>query len=111
AVRMGANPLTLTGLAGMGDLVLTCTGGLSRNRTVGVKLGQGMTLDEILAEMNMVAEGIKTSRSVYNLARKYDVEMPIAEQVYRVLHEGKSAAQAVTDLMSRALKPELGGWA
>lgn len=111
AVRMGANPLTLTGLAGMGDLVLTCTGGLSRNRMVGVKLGQGMTLDEILADMNMVAEGIKTSRSVYNLARKYDVEMPIAEQVYRVLHEGKSATQAVTDLMSRALKPELGGWA
>ena len=111
AVRKGANPLTLTGLAGMGDLVLTCTGGLSRNRTVGFKLGQGMSLDEILDEMNMVAEGVKTSKSVHDLAAQMDVEMPISEQVYQVLYEGKEAKQAVADLMARDLKPEMGGWA
>ena len=110
AVRKGANPLTLTGLAGMGDLVLTCTGGLSRNRTVGFKLGQGMTIDEILDEMNMVAEGVKTSKSVYDLSRQMEVEMPISEQVYQVLYEGKEPKQAVADLMARDLKPELGGW-
>ncbi len=110
AVRMGANPLTLTGLAGMGDLVLTCTGGLSRNRTVGVKLSQGMTLQQILAESHVVAEGVKTSQSVYNLAQKLGVEMPITEQVYKVLYEDKSALQAVEDIMNRTLKPELTGW-
>lgn len=110
AVRMGANPLTLTGLAGMGDLVLTCTGGLSRNRMVGVKLGQGMTLKQVLADMNMVAEGVKTSQSIYNLSQKLDVEMPISEQVYQVLYQDKSPQDAVHDLMTRTLKPELGGW-
>ncbi len=110
AVKKGANPLTLTGLAGMGDLVLTCTGGLSRNRTVGTKLGQGMSIDEILDEMMEVAEGVKTSKSVYDLSRQMDVEMPISEQVYKVLYEDKSPEQAVTDLMSRELKPEMGGW-
>lgn len=108
-VKLGANPLTLAGLAGMGDLVLTCTGGLSRNRRVGMKLGEGKTLEEILDEMNMVAEGVKTSHSVYNLAKKLGVEMPIAEQVYCVVHEKKPALQAVSDLMSRDLKPELLG--
>ena len=111
AVKKGANPLTLTGLAGMGDLVLTCTGGLSRNRTVGTKIGQGMTVDEILEDMNMVAEGIKTSKSVYQLADELDVEMPISEQVYLVLHQDKDIYQAVDDLMARDLKPERGGWA
>lgn len=110
AVRKGANPLTLTGMAGMGDLVLTCTGGLSRNRTVGYKLGQGMSLDEILNEMNMVAEGVKTSKSVYDLSRQMDVEMPISEQVYRVLYEDSDPREAVGALMGRELKPELGGW-
>lgn len=108
-VKLGANPLTLSGLAGMGDLVLTCTGGLSRNRMVGEKLGQGMTLTQILAEMNMVAEGIKTSRSVYNLSLKLGVEMPIAHQVYQVIYEDKPTQQAVADLMARDLKPELIG--
>ena len=111
AVKKGANPLTLTGLAGMGDLVLTCTGGLSRNRTVGTKLGEGMSIDEILEDMNMVAEGIKTSKSVHQLAQQMDVEMPISEQVYLVLHEGKDVDQAVEDLMARDLKPERTGWA
>ena len=110
AVHLGANPLTLTGLAGMGDLMLTCTGGLSRNRTVGFKLGQGMKIEEILDEMQMVAEGVKTSKSVYHLARRLGVEMPISEQVYSVLYEGKSTRQAVADLLSRELKPERSGW-
>jgi glycerol-3-phosphate dehydrogenase (NAD(P)+) len=109
AVNIGANPLTLSGLAGMGDLVLTCTGGLSRNRSVGFKLGQGHSLEEILGEMNMVAEGVKTSRSVHSLAQRLGVDMPICEQVYQVLYEGKLTRAAVSDLMSRDLKPELQG--
>lgn len=108
-VTIGANPLTLSGLAGMGDLVLTCTGGLSRNRSVGVKLGQGHTIEEILSEMNMVAEGVKTAKSVHSLAAELGVEMPICEQVYRVLYEGKSTQDAVRELMQRDLKPELKG--
>lgn len=109
AARLGANPLTLSGLAGMGDLVLTCTGGLSRNRTLGYKLGQGKTLEEILGEMNMVAEGVKTSKSVYDLSRKVEVEMPIAENVYKVIHHGMPARQGVQNILSRSLKPELQG--
>lgn len=106
AVARGANPITLAGLAGMGDLVLTCTGGLSRNRSVGVKLGQGKTLDEILQEMNMVAEGVKTARSVHDLAARLQVEMPICEAVYEVLYEDKSVHHALRDLMGRELKRE-----
>lgn len=109
AVKMGANPLTLSGLSGMGDLVLTCTGGLSRNRTLGFKLGQGKSLEEILGEMNMVAEGVKTSKSVYDLSRKIGVEMPIAEEVYRVIHEGKDPHQAVRDILQRQLRREIEG--
>jgi len=103
---MGAEAATFAGLAGMGDLVLTCTGDLSRNRTVGFKLGQGMVLSDILAEMRMVAEGVKSAESVYNLARKLGVEMPIVENTYRILHEDKPAKQAVMELMARALKAE-----
>ena len=106
AVARGANPLTLAGLAGMGDLVLTCTGGLSRNRRVGVSLGEGRKLAEILGEMRMVAEGVKTAKSVHNLSAKMGVEMPICEEVYQVLYEDKTTAQALTDLMSRELKRE-----
>ena len=93
----------------MGDLVLTCTGGLSRNRTLGFKLGQGMTLQEILDDMNMVAEGVKTSESVYHLSKKMGVEMPISEQVYHVIHEGKNVHEAVKDLLGRDLKREMAG--
>jgi glycerol-3-phosphate dehydrogenase (NAD(P)+) len=103
---MGAEPATFAGLAGMGDLVLTCTGDLSRNRTVGFKLGQGMQLVDILAEMRMVAEGVKSAESVYNLSRKLNVEMPIVEKTYQILHENKPARQAVTELMARTLKAE-----
>lgn len=105
-VKMGANPLTFLGLAGIGDLLLTCTGDLSRNRTVGMKLGQGRKIKEILEEMRMVAEGVKTARSIHFLAQKMEVELPICEQVYQVLYEDKDAGQVVGDLMGRDLKPE-----
>jgi len=91
----------------MGDLVLTCTGDLSRNRSVGLRLGKGEKLADILADMKMVAEGVRNAKSVYHLARKLGVEMPITEQMYLLLHEGKSARQVVVDLMTRDLKPEI----
>lgn len=103
---MGARSETFAGLAGMGDLVLTCTGDLSRNRTVGMKLGQGMSLAEILGEMRMVAEGVKTTESARNLARRLGVDMPITEKVYSILYEGKPAREAVVELMTRDLKAE-----
>ncbi len=106
-VAMGANPLTFAGLAGMGDLVLTCTGDLSRNRTVGFKIGQGMSIKEITESMNMVAEGVKTTRSTYGLSKKVGVDMPITTQVYQILYEGKDPKAAVIELMSRELKAEL----
>jgi glycerol-3-phosphate dehydrogenase (NAD(P)+) len=106
AVRKGANPLTLAGLSGMGDLVLTCTGELSRNRTVGFEMGRGKTLADVLAHLGHVAEGVKTTKSAYDLARKMDVDMPIVNDVYRVLYEGKPPRQAVVDLMTRGLKKE-----
>ncbi len=106
-VAMGANPMTFAGLAGMGDLVLTCTGDLSRNRTVGLKIGKGMNIQEITEGMTMVAEGIKTARSAYELAKKKVVDMPIAKQVYQILYEGKNPNEAVKDLMGRELKVEL----
>jgi glycerol-3-phosphate dehydrogenase (NAD(P)+) len=105
-LAMGGKSSTFAGLAGMGDLVLTCTGDLSRNRTVGIQLGEGKPLSEILAGMRMVAEGVKTTESAYRLARRLGVDMPITEQVYRVLYEDKSPKQAVLDLMTRDLKAE-----
>ena len=106
ALKMGASPLTLSGLSGLGDLVLTCTGELSRNRTVGIKLGEGVKLDQILKDMKMIAEGIKTTRSTYDLSRKLNVPMPITEQVYNILYQGKDPKEAVTELMTRDLKVE-----
>jgi glycerol-3-phosphate dehydrogenase (NAD(P)+) len=106
-VKMGAHPLTFLGLSGVGDLILTCTGELSRNRTVGFQLGQGKSLEEILGEMRMVAEGVKTTRSAYFLAQRMQVEMPICEQVYQVLYEDKDPRAAVQELMERGLKHEL----
>jgi glycerol-3-phosphate dehydrogenase (NAD(P)+) len=102
----GAKPATFAGLAGMGDLVLTCTGDLSRNRGVGMELGRGRTLDDILGGMKMVAEGVKTTLATYRLAHQLGVEVPITEQMYQVLYEGKSPRQAVIDLMGRDLKAE-----
>ncbi len=105
--RLGADPRTLAGIAGVGDLILTCTGTLSRNHTVGQKLGEGHGLETILGEMRMVAEGVKTAKSVYNLARKLGVEMPICEEVHGILYEGASPRDAVHRLMTRNLKQEL----
>ena len=105
-LKCGGQFETMVGLAGLGDLVLTCTGNLSRNRYVGEQLGQGKTLGKITATMNEVAEGIKTSRAVKRLADEADVEMPITNEVVAVLYEGKSARDAVKELMNRPLKPE-----
>jgi glycerol-3-phosphate dehydrogenase (NAD(P)+) len=103
---MGANPTTFSGLSGLGDLVLTCTGPLSRNYTVGINLGKGMKIRDIVASTRSVAEGVATSRSAFELARKKNVEMPIIEQVYRVLYEDEDPETAVRSLMNRALKSE-----
>ncbi|RMH20389.1 MAG: NAD(P)-dependent glycerol-3-phosphate dehydrogenase [Gemmatimonadetes bacterium] len=105
-VAMGARPETFSGLAGMGDLVLTCTGELSRNRTVGFRLGQGESLEEILGHMHAVAEGVKTAQAVHELARRHAVEMPISEQVYRMLVEDVHPLEALRALMERDPKPE-----
>jgi glycerol-3-phosphate dehydrogenase (NAD(P)+) len=107
AVRKGANPMTLSGLAGLGDLVLTCSSELSRNRSVGFGLGQGKALDAIQKELGQVAEGVRNARAVRDLSHKLQVEMPITEVVYRVLYEGLPARQAVTDLMMRETKAEM----
>jgi glycerol-3-phosphate dehydrogenase (NAD(P)+) len=106
AVARGGQPLTLAGLAGMGDMVLTCNGELSRNRTVGVELGKGKKLADILAALGHVAEGVKTTKSAYDLGRKLNVDMPITAEIYAVLYEDKPAEKAVVDLMARELGPE-----
>jgi glycerol-3-phosphate dehydrogenase (NAD(P)+) len=106
-IRLGANPRTFTGLAGVGDLVLTCTGELSRNHTLGKNIGAGMKLKDLLSEMHMVAEGVKTAKSVYNLSLKLGVEMPISHEVYHILYEDVAPIKAVRRLMTRDLKEEL----
>jgi glycerol-3-phosphate dehydrogenase (NAD(P)+) len=103
AMARGGSALTVAGLAGMGDLVLTCTGELSRNRTVGVELGKGRSLPEVLSGLGHVAEGVKTAKSAYDLSVKLHVEMPITHEVYKVLYEDKPITQAVHDLMAREL--------
>ncbi len=105
-MAFGGERLTFMGLAGLGDLVLTCTGELSRNRTVGVRLGRGETLEEILADMRMVAEGVRTARSVHDLALSAEVQMPIANHVYEMLYQAKSPRVVLEELMARELKPE-----
>jgi glycerol-3-phosphate dehydrogenase (NAD(P)+) len=105
-VARGGNPLTFAGLSGIGDLVLTCTGDLSRNRRVGLGLGRGQSLDMVLAEMTEVAEGVKTTAGARKLAEIAGVDMPITEQVYQVLYEGKAARATVVELMGRALREE-----
>jgi len=106
AVAMGGHPQTLAGLAGLGDLVLTCTGELSRNRTVGIELARGRKLDEIVGSMKMVAEGIKTTQAAVALAQRHSVEMPIAEQMYGMLHSATPPREAIRRLMERSLKEE-----
>lgn len=108
-VALGGQPMTFSGLAGMGDLVATCISRQSRNRHVGEQLGQGRTLEQIITDMQMVAEGVKTSRAVVDLARRHGVEMPIAEQVVAVLYEGRRAEEVIPSLMRRQSKSELDG--
>lgn len=105
-VALGGKLETFAGLAGMGDLVLTCTGALSRNRTVGVQLGQGKKLDDILRDAKFVAEGIKTSKSAKQLAERHQIEMPITTEMYRVLYEDEEPRGAIQRLMTRSLKAE-----
>jgi glycerol-3-phosphate dehydrogenase (NAD(P)+) len=107
-VACGGRPETMAGLAGLGDLVLTCTGGLSRNRSVGVELGRGRKLSEIIAGMHgMVAEGVSTTQAAVGLARARGVEMPITEQMFALLHDGKAPRDAIHDLMTRSAKSEI----
>ena len=108
-VAMGGERITIAGLAGVGDLVATCTSSLSRNRMVGEQLGRGRTLDEIMADMRMVAEGVKTARPLLELATARGVEMPIGEQVAAVLEGATSPSKAILTLMSRSAKPEFDG--
>jgi glycerol-3-phosphate dehydrogenase (NAD(P)+) len=108
AVRMGADPLTLAGLPGLGDLILTCAGDLSRNRAVGLQIAAGKSLQEITGATRMIAEGVRNTRSLYDLAKRLEVEMPIIEQMYQVLYAGKKPAEAVQNLMDRSLKAEAG---
>ncbi len=105
-VAMGGKLATFSGLAGMGDLVLTCTGGLSRNRTLGARLGKGEKLEDIIKGTKAVAEGVKTAKAARDLAEKYKISMPIVDEVYQVLYEGKDPKRALKDLMSRELKGE-----
>lgn len=107
--KLGGDARTVAGLSGVGDLVLTCTGDLSRNRSVGLRLGKGEKLPDILRDMRMVAEGVKNSHTICALARRASVEMPIAEQIRLLLHENKPARQVVGDLMSRQVRPEIWG--
>jgi len=104
--RLGAKPITFMGLGGMGDLVLTCTGDLSRNRTVGLKLGQGMTLAAIQSEMRMVAEGVPTTESAHELAAKLGVELPITDAVHKILYDKMPALDALKELSRRSIKFE-----
>jgi len=108
-MAMGGDPFTFAGLAGMGDLVATCVSPQSRNRHVGEELGKGRTIDEIIEEMAMVAEGVKTVAVVHELAAQYDVEMPIADEVYRVVSEGQTAEQAYRGLLGRKARREMHG--
>ena len=105
-IALGAEESTFSGLSGVGDLLLTCTGSLSRNRTVGLRLGEGKTLSQIKDEMQMVAEGIKTTLSGYKLAEKLAIDMPILKKVYQLIYEDKDCAEAVRDLLKRELKVE-----
>jgi len=105
-VALGANPVTFAGLAGIGDLVLTCTGSLSRNRAVGLEIGRGATLEEALAGKETVAEGVQTTASAVELAERQGVEMPIVQTVYRILFERYPARRAIGELMTRELRAE-----
>ncbi|MDA0987363.1 MAG: NAD(P)H-dependent glycerol-3-phosphate dehydrogenase [Bacteroidetes bacterium] len=105
-IKLGALPRTFAGLSGMGDLIVTCMSKHSRNRFVGKEIGKGKKIKQILKNMNMVAEGVATSKSVYNLSKKYKIDMPISNEIYKILYEDKDCKQATYELMTRALKNE-----
>ena len=105
-VACGGRAETMAGLAGLGDLVLTCTGGLSRNRTLGTRLGKGEKLEDIMQGARTVAEGVKTAKAARDLAQKHGIDMPIVDEVYQLLYEGKGPKQVLQDLMTRELKGE-----
>jgi len=105
-LKLGGDPLTISGLSGIGDLVVTCLSRHSRNRYVGEKIGRGRSLDDVISQMNMVAEGVHTSKAVFELSRAVGVDMPITQAVYEMLFEGKPAEQAILDLMTRDPKQE-----
>ncbi len=106
-IAMGAEPLTFAGLTGVGDLIVTCTSKYSRNRKAGIKLGQGKTLEQVYEEIHMVVEGIRTTKAAYELQKKYNIEMPITTQTYKVLFENKQPLDAVNDLMTRVRTREM----
>lgn len=106
-IKLGADPLTFSGLSGMGDLIVTCMSRHSRNRYVGEQIGSGKTLDQVLEHMTMVAEGVRTSKAVVQLAKTHRVEMPICSEVFRLLYDNKNPKQALEDLMTREVKPEI----
>jgi len=110
AIKMGANPFTITGLSGIGDMILTCTGDLSRNKSVGVRLGRGEKIKDILDSMIMVAEGVTSTVSAYDLSRKIEVSMPIVEAVYQIVHDDKNVKEVFSNLMKRQLKEEFYGY-
>ena len=109
AVRFGAEPLTLLGLAGVGDLIATCSSPQSRNHSVGIELGKGRKIDEIISSMNMVAEGVKSCKPIFELGQEKDVWMPITENVVQICHEGATVQELVTDLLSREIRSEFEG--
>jgi glycerol-3-phosphate dehydrogenase (NAD(P)+) len=103
---LGGRPETLSGLAGMGDLILTCTGSLSRNRRLGAQLGHGKSLETILSETREVAEGVRTTKSAEGLSQRLGIELPITHEMYRVLYENETPRNAIQKLMTRSLKSE-----
>lgn len=105
-VKMGGKPETFMGLSGMGDLVLTCTGDLSRNRQAGLKLAEGLSIEQITEQTNSVAEGVYTAKAAYELSQKIKIEMPITEEIYKIIYEGKNPYKSVADLMNRPLRNE-----
>jgi glycerol-3-phosphate dehydrogenase (NAD(P)+) len=107
-VALGANPMTFLGLAGMGDLIATCSSPLSRNRTFGENLGKGLSVEETIAVTKQTCEGVKSCLPILELAHSHGVEMPITEQVVQVVHHGMSPAEMVGALMGRSTKPEMG---
>jgi len=105
--KLGAEPLTFAGLSGMGDLIVTCMSRHSRNRFVGEEIGKGKSLEQVLKEMTMVAEGVRTAKAATQLSNKHGVDMPICHQVYEILYQNKEPISAMHDLLNREVKPEI----